>query len=245
MSAGSPVVAVAGCGRWGTNIVRDLMSLGCSVIAVEPDSERRARADAAGVTRAVPTLADCGGAVDGAVVAVPTNLHAAVTMNSTSIIDEKHRGTYTPYGFILKVPAANVAAASTKDLAIANQSSDIEGETESKHAEHGLPSPGKILGGTTSKYKTGSLPYNEVVVRGRTGAGIVKVTGIFVKTQSGERMKPYITGTDKKAKDAYIDDALMDLLKKTAAELDVPIVYIDEEDPSQDKLETYDKKKGE
>ncbi|MGH9002610.1 MAG: hypothetical protein ACRDYV_05720, partial [Acidimicrobiia bacterium] len=168
-------------------------------------------------------------------------------MNSTSVIDEKHRGTYSPYGFILKVPPGNFAAASRKDVSIANQSFDIERETESKYAQHGLPSPADILAGTTSKYTDGALPYNEVVVRGRTGSGIVKVTAIYVKTQSGELMKPYhVVGSKSvKAKDAYVSDELMDLLKKTAAELDVPIVYIDEENPSQDKLETYDKEKDE
>jgi hypothetical protein len=64
-------------------------------------------------------------------------------MNSTSVIDEEHRGTYTPYGFIIRVPAENVEVASPKDVSIANQSGDIEAETERQHAKHGLPEPGR------------------------------------------------------------------------------------------------------
>jgi predicted dehydrogenase len=78
LDARAPVIAVVGCGRWGGNIVRDLVVLGCTVVAVDPVPKRRALADATGAARSVPVLGACG-AVDGAVVAVPTSLHAAVT----------------------------------------------------------------------------------------------------------------------------------------------------------------------
>lgn len=167
-------------------------------------------------------------------------------VNSTSLIDQEHRGTYTPYGLILKVPAANFAVANPKDISIANQSTDIEREIETKHATHGLPSPEEVLEGTVSKSKNPvALPYNEVVVRGRTGQGVIKVTGVFVKTKQGQLLKPINAATNQESKDPYVSDDLMNVLRKTAGALGVPIVYIDEADPSQDRLESVDPTKGE
>lgn len=73
----APRVALVGCGRWGRNILRDLLELGAAVTVVDPDAGARAAAGDAG---AGATLADLGalGAVDGAVVATPTTRHAAV-----------------------------------------------------------------------------------------------------------------------------------------------------------------------
>jgi hypothetical protein len=162
-------------------------------------------------------------------------------MNSTSVIDESHRGTYTPYGFILRVPAANVEIASTKDIAIANQSGDIERETEGKYAMFGLPEPGELLESMAAPRDPKNLRYNEVVVRGRSGEGAIKVTAIFLKTQGGELARPYTgMGEDRRAKDSYVNEALMKEIRTAAAALQVPIVYIDEDDPSQDTLEGLD-----
>jgi predicted dehydrogenase len=71
----SPRVAVLGCGRWGRTIVRDLVSLGCHVVAVDPLPEARAAAIAIGAANAVPTRTELE-AVDGAIVATPTERHA-------------------------------------------------------------------------------------------------------------------------------------------------------------------------
>lgn len=166
-------------------------------------------------------------------------------MNSTSVIDEEHRGTYTPYGFIIRAPAENVEVASPKDVSIANQSKDIERETEQKYAQHGLPEPGELLSSMAAPRDPQNLRYNEVVVRGRTGAGIVKVTAFFVKTQGGALARPFDAGKkstdkDRRAKDAYVSEKLMKEIRASAAALKVPIVFIDEDDPSQDKLEAYD-----
>jgi predicted dehydrogenase len=78
VSRRAPVIAVVGCGRWGSNIVRDLVALGCCVVAVDPVSERRRQAASAGAARSASTLDACG-TLDGAVVAVPTTRHAVVT----------------------------------------------------------------------------------------------------------------------------------------------------------------------
>jgi predicted dehydrogenase len=73
----SATVALAGCGRWGRHILRDLRTLGCEVPVVARSPESVARAREGGAARIVPTLAEVGG-VDGVVVAVPVAAHAAV-----------------------------------------------------------------------------------------------------------------------------------------------------------------------
>jgi predicted dehydrogenase len=76
--AAAPVVALVGCGRWGANILRDLVALGCTVpvVARSEESVERARlGGAAEIVRSVGGLPS----VDGAVVATPTAVHADVT----------------------------------------------------------------------------------------------------------------------------------------------------------------------
>ncbi len=74
----SPVAAIAlvGCGRWGRNILRDLVGLGAPVLVVDPAPAARAAARTGGADDAVATLAALP-AVDGAIVATPTTTHAA------------------------------------------------------------------------------------------------------------------------------------------------------------------------
>jgi predicted dehydrogenase len=73
-----PSVGLAGCGNWGKNILRDLLSLGCLVRVADPDPEARSRAISGGAsaTCAEPDqLPEC----DGYVVAVPIPLLAPVS----------------------------------------------------------------------------------------------------------------------------------------------------------------------
>jgi len=72
-----PRVALAGCGRWGRHILRDLVALGCEVPVVarsEASSERAREGGAAEIVADVASLE----AVDGVVVATPTTTHAEV-----------------------------------------------------------------------------------------------------------------------------------------------------------------------
>src|SRR5688500_2325564 len=76
-SARDPVaVGLIGCGRWGFNILRDLMELSCRVIVVDPDPANRDRAKALSQEAVVNTSALP--AVDGIVVATPVTTHADV-----------------------------------------------------------------------------------------------------------------------------------------------------------------------
>jgi predicted dehydrogenase len=75
----APRVGLVGVGRWGRLILRDLVTLGCEVVAVAGSTDSRERASAGGATsilRSVDALA--GTAVDGVVVATPVGTHAAV-----------------------------------------------------------------------------------------------------------------------------------------------------------------------
>jgi predicted dehydrogenase len=73
--AGSTRVGLVGCGKWGQFILRDLLSLGCSVTVVARSAESRARAEgAAEIVGSVDDLPE----LDGIVIATPTTTHAAV-----------------------------------------------------------------------------------------------------------------------------------------------------------------------
>ncbi|HET7451105.1 MAG TPA: Gfo/Idh/MocA family oxidoreductase [Thermoanaerobaculia bacterium] len=68
-------VALAGCGRWGTRILADLVALGARVRVGDPSEGARRAAIEAGAAEAAPGL-DALGAVDAVIVATPTLRHA-------------------------------------------------------------------------------------------------------------------------------------------------------------------------
>jgi predicted dehydrogenase len=82
----SSKVALAGFGRWGRLIFRDLRSLGAEVAVVAHSEEARREAAAAGAT-AVAASVEALPPVDGAVVATPTSTHAEVTERLLDAID--------------------------------------------------------------------------------------------------------------------------------------------------------------
>jgi predicted dehydrogenase len=73
---GPPHVALIGCGRWGRNILRDLIALGGVVSVIDPDPDARAAARGAGATSVESDITRLP-LVQGAVVATPTTAHAA------------------------------------------------------------------------------------------------------------------------------------------------------------------------
>jgi predicted dehydrogenase len=70
-------IGLIGCGHWGKNILRDLVSLGCRVHVVARSEESVARASAGGAASIAGDISDLP-EVDGYVVAVPTTRHAEV-----------------------------------------------------------------------------------------------------------------------------------------------------------------------
>jgi len=68
-------IALAGAGRWGLRILRELVACGARVWVVDPSEEARARARAEGASEAYPDEAGLP-PFDAAVVAVPTRGHA-------------------------------------------------------------------------------------------------------------------------------------------------------------------------
>lgn len=71
-----PLIGLVGHGRWGANILRDLLDLGCSVaVATQGESSReRARAGGATTVTGLDELPE----VEGIVVATPTSSHGEV-----------------------------------------------------------------------------------------------------------------------------------------------------------------------
>jgi predicted dehydrogenase len=70
-------IGLVGCGNWGRNILRDLVTCGARVSVAAPSAQTRQRALALGAASAVATIRELG-AVDGFVVATPSATHAAV-----------------------------------------------------------------------------------------------------------------------------------------------------------------------
>ncbi|MDX1380023.1 MAG: Gfo/Idh/MocA family oxidoreductase [Xanthomonadales bacterium] len=68
-------IGLTGCGRWGRNILRDLLRLECQVWVHDPDPAAREAALAAGAAAAAADLADWPADLDGFVVASPTTCH--------------------------------------------------------------------------------------------------------------------------------------------------------------------------
>jgi predicted dehydrogenase len=77
-------VALAGCGRWGRHILRDLISLGCDVPVVARSEASRERAREGGAETIVADIASLE-AVDGVVVATPTATHADVVAEALEL----------------------------------------------------------------------------------------------------------------------------------------------------------------
>ncbi len=77
-------IGLIGCGRWGKNILRDLVTLGCQVHVVarsEASIGRAKEGGAASIAGAITSLPD----VDGYVVAVPTSAHADVVTETVKL----------------------------------------------------------------------------------------------------------------------------------------------------------------
>jgi predicted dehydrogenase len=70
-------VGLIGCGHWGKNILRDLVSLGCRVHVVARSEASIGRAIEGGAASITSDISDLP-TVDGYVVAVPTSMHADV-----------------------------------------------------------------------------------------------------------------------------------------------------------------------
>jgi predicted dehydrogenase len=70
-------IGVAGCGRWGANVVRDLLDLGATVFVADLDPARRDWARAAGARGAVGTVAELAALAEcaGYVVVTPAGAH--------------------------------------------------------------------------------------------------------------------------------------------------------------------------
>jgi len=71
-------IGLFGCGWWGPNILRDLLSLGCEVGVVDPSESARSKALGLGAIAAAAAAEDLGGRFDGYVIATPLATHASI-----------------------------------------------------------------------------------------------------------------------------------------------------------------------
>jgi len=126
---------------------------------------------------------------------------------SGSVITPKNTATFRDIGYILRVPAQNIIAASSGDLYINNCSAraNIARFKGSK-----LPSPEEV---TSYRGLEGHRQINEVVILGNTPHGKVEIVGVFYKTVAG------------KAKATDLEFKARRLASKIG---DVPIIPIDE-----------------
>jgi predicted dehydrogenase len=69
-------IALAGCGRWGRNILRDLLTLGCEVSVADPCENARDHALSAGAAATASDLDELSGDFEGFIVAATTVHHA-------------------------------------------------------------------------------------------------------------------------------------------------------------------------
>jgi predicted dehydrogenase len=74
----SQTIGLVGCGNWGRNILRDLVTLGARVHVVVPSQASRDRAKALGAAGVWADIGALPQPIDGFVVAVPTHLHARI-----------------------------------------------------------------------------------------------------------------------------------------------------------------------
>lgn len=68
-------ISLVGCGRWGRNILRDLLILDCVVDVADPDADARQQALAAGAHEVVAEAGELPES-DGIVIATPSSTHA-------------------------------------------------------------------------------------------------------------------------------------------------------------------------
>lgn len=160
---------------------------------------------------------------------------------SCSIIDEKHKPTYYPYGFILFVPKENIASTSRKDQSFKNYKpedplkpmtpvvkNDMVDEVRRVATSYSMKSPDTILAETKEK---GSFGYNEIVVLGTGPNGTeIRLVGMFMKvdTAGNRYARPDDPLMGWKNEKAYVTDEILKKMKATG----LPIVQIPDDSGS-------------
>jgi len=157
---------------------------------------------------------------------------------SCSVIDENHRKLYEnfSFGLILGCPSENICSAGTTDNATNNsqaRGSRLALEPTPLHRlmevddflnillgsyQTPLPSPEKLL------EQTSPTMHNEVLVLGSSGSNRVSVKGILIKVTSKGLLWQSFMDIDARY-------GLRSLMRSCAAELNVPIVPVHDDDP--------------
>jgi predicted dehydrogenase len=107
----SKVVGLVGCGLWGRNILRDLISLGCRVHVADPSAATRQAAVETGAENAVEDVERLG-ELDAYVVATPAATHAEVA----DYLLEFHKPVFVEKPFTVDSASAEVLASKGRNL---------------------------------------------------------------------------------------------------------------------------------
>ena len=116
----------------------------------------------------------------------PENIHKKPII-STSLIDPRHRATWSAGGYILSVPSENILVTAERDIGtLYHKGQDLVTDLYSERDVFGIADPKLVLG------RTCFTDYNEIVLTGtgRTGKQ-VGIEGVFVKVlPNGEYVNP-------------------------------------------------------
>ena len=94
-------IGMVGCGNWGKNILRDLMSLGCTVTVVARSVDSKKRASDFGDAKIVEAIKELG-TQDGFVVVTPSATHGEVINKLITLFPTKPIFTEKPLTTDLK-----------------------------------------------------------------------------------------------------------------------------------------------
>lgn len=143
---------------------------------------------------------------------------------STSVIRQDHTATFADVGYILKVPAENVLAASPDDRGtFVKDRQELEQLKERRD-----------IYGTVDQLVRASSALNEVVVTGKTEAGETEIVGIFYKCYRDSPDQPI--GSSRELK-------ILNLMRAKLPEL--PVVKIFKPEPySETKAELWKDQAG-
>lgn len=147
---------------------------------------------------------------------------------SCSVIAHQANGTYTDFGFILRVPTQNVMLTSARDLAYKNRRGDQRAEIERYASTTPMQTPADIVRGMAARASGKSQleknrTYSEIVVLGTSPeGGQVQVSGLWLRVNEDGDAYSHQTSSYKPT----VDDEISAHMLRCAATFNLPVVEI-------------------
>ncbi len=104
-------IGMIGCGNWGKNILRDLVSLHCKVTVIARSNESKKRAQDFGAVKMIKSIEEIG-KQDGFIVATPSATHGEIINQLTDLFPGKPIFTEKPLTTDLKTAESLVKKSS-------------------------------------------------------------------------------------------------------------------------------------